>query len=128
MATKKQRRRRAKGQRHEYVWIDDEGNELDAEEAPPAKGESVKRASRLQRDPQAPSWNRTLKRGAIFAPIMFGTVFLLSPDLPLSTKITQTLLIVVVFVPFSYFLDRTFYRSAQRRAARREQSNGRRGS
>ena len=59
---------------------------------------------------------------------MFATVFLLSPDLPMTTKITQTLLIVAIFVPFSYFLDRFFYRSFQRRAERREQSDGRRGS
>ena len=41
------------------------------------------------------------------------------PDLPLATKLTQTLLIVAIFVPFSYFLDRFFYRSAQRRRAAR---------
>ena len=126
MATKKQRRRRAKEHRHEYVWVDDEGNEVEAPDEMPEKRET--RGSGPRRDPQEPSWQRSFRRGAIFAPIMFGTVFLLSPDLPVATKITQTLLIVVVFIPFSYFLDRTFYRSAQRRAARREQSSGRRGS
>jgi hypothetical protein len=126
MATKKQRRRRAKGHRHEYVWVDDEGNEVDAPDEATEKRES--RGSGSRRDPQEPSWQRSLRRGAIFAPIMFGTVFLLSPNLSLATKVTQTLLIVVVFVPFSYFLDRAFFRSAQRRAARREQSDGRRGS
>jgi hypothetical protein len=58
---------------------------------------------------------------------MFGTVLLLSPEQPMATKITQTLLIVAIFIPFSYFLDRFFYRTAQRRAAR-QQSDGRRGS
>jgi ferric-dicitrate binding protein FerR (iron transport regulator) len=129
MATKKQRRRRAKEQRHDYVWVDAEGNELDPEEATAAEKRAPQtRASTPRRDPQAPSWRRTFKRGAIFAPIMLATVFLLSPDLPLSQKLTQTLLIVAIFVPFSYFLDRFFYRSFQRRAERREQSNGRRGS
>ena len=131
MATKKQRRRRAKEQRHDYVWIDDEGNEVEPDgtpatrEAKEAKGQS---SSRLQREPQAPSWRRTLRRGAIFAPIMLGTVFLLSPDLPLQTKITQTLLLVAIFVPFSYFIDRLFYRSYLRRRARGDQAAGRRGS
>ena len=127
MANKKQRRRRAKEHRHEYVWVDDDGNELDV----PEGAASEKRESRARgprRDPQEPSWQRSFRRGAIFAPIMFGTVFLLSPDLPLATKVTQTLLIVTIFIPFSYFLDRAFYRSAQRRAARRNQSDGRRGS
>lgn len=69
-----------------------------------------------------------MKRGLVFAPIMFGTVYLLSPALPLATKIMQTLFIVAIFVPFSYFLDGVFYRSHRRRLARREQADGRRGS
>ncbi|HYI74673.1 MAG TPA: hypothetical protein VEW90_05315 [Gaiellaceae bacterium] len=120
MATKRQRRRRAKGKRHEYeyVWVDDDGNEVEPDDAAaPAKTKGGG-STRFERDPQAPSWRRTLRRGAIFAPIMFGTVFLLSPDLPTVTKITQTLLIVAIFVPFSYFIDNFFYRSAQRRRAR----------
>ena len=125
MATRKQRRRRAKEHRHEYVWIDDEGNEV---EAPDEAPEQESRARGPRRDPQEPSWQRSFRRGAIFAPIMFGTVFLLSPNLPLATKVTQTLLIVAIFIPFSYFLDRFFHRSSQRRSARRDQSDGRRGS
>ena len=126
MATKKQRRRRAKENRHDYVWLDGEGNEVEAPETSDEKGAT--RGSSGRRDPQAPSWQRTFKRGAIFAPIMFGTVLLLSPKVTLATKITQTLLIVAIFIPFSYVLDRFFYRSAQRRAARRDQSDGPRRS
>ena len=129
MATKKQRRRRAKEQRHDYMWVDAEGNEVDANEAGAEKVDAGGRTSgRFQREPQAPSWRRTFKRGAIFAPIMFGTIFLLSPDLPTVTKVTQTLLIVAIFVPFSYFIDRLFYRQAVRRRARGDQSAGRRES
>ena len=127
MATKKQRRRREKEQRHDYVWIDDEGNEVEPD-GTSAEGNAKRNVPRFERDPQAPSWQRTLKRGAIFAPIMFGTVFLLSPELPLATKLTQTLLIVAIFVPFSYFIDRFFYRAAQRRRARGDGSTGTRGS
>jgi hypothetical protein len=128
MATKKQRRRRAKEQRHDYVWVDDEGNEVEPDGTPRAEAKAVKSSPRFERDPQAPSWGRTLRRGAIFAPIMFGTVFLLSPDIPTSQKITQTLLIVAIFIPFSYFIDRFFYRSFQRRRARADQAPGKRGS
>lgn len=119
MATKKQRRRREKEQRHDYMWIDDEGNEVEPDGSSPAKEPGRRNEPRMQREPQAPSWRRTFKRGAIFAPIMFGTVFILSPDLPLTTKLTQTLLIVGIFIPFSYFIDRLFYRSFLRRQARR---------
>lgn len=128
MATRKQRRRRAKEQRHDYMWIDDEGNEVEPDGTPAERDTSGKPAARFQREPQAPSWRRTFRRGLIFAPIMFATVFLLSPDLPLATKVTQTLLIVAIFVPFSYFIDRLFYRSYLRRQGRSGQPTRRRGS
>jgi hypothetical protein len=128
MATKKQRRRRAKEQRHDYVWVDDEGNEVDPADVPDDKAHGSARQARGQRQPQAPSWTRTFKRALIFAPIMFGTVFLLSPNLATTTKITQTLLIVGIFIPFSYFIDRFLYRSFLRREGRTQQPAGRRGS
>ena len=131
MPTRKQRRRRDKEFRHEYVWEDAEGNELEPDEVPAHKAGATpgKRASAPSgRGPQPPSWRRTLKRGAIFAPIMLATVMLLSNDQTLGEQITQTLLIVAIFVPFSYLLDGLFYRSAKKRQARSEQSNGRRGS
>lgn len=130
MPTRKQRRRRAKEHRHEYVWEDAEGNEIDPSELPSPKAQSPRRAStsRPVREVQAPSWRRTLKRGLVFAPIMFATVFLLSPNLPLVTKITQTALIVAIFVPFSYLLDGVFYRAYKRRLVRRERADGGRGT
>jgi len=129
MATKKQRRRRAKEHRHDYVWIDESGNEIaePADAASKASGSQPARG-RGGRQPQAPSWRRSFKRGAIFAPIMLGTVMLLSNSVPLAQQITQTLLIVSIFIPFSYFLDRVFYRSAQKRAAKGVGAGGRRGS
>jgi hypothetical protein len=130
VATKKQRRRRAKEHRHEYVWEDEEGNELAPDEAPARKATAgePRRASRSAREPQAPSWHRTLKRGLIFAPIMFGTVLLLAPDDPMATKVTQTLIIVAIFIPFSYLLDTVFWRSYKRRLERQRGTTGRRES
>jgi hypothetical protein len=129
MPTRKQRRRRAKEQRHEYVWEDGEGNVLDPEEVSPEKGSSSRsNTPRPKREPQPPSWRRTFKRGLIFAPIMFATVLLLSSDITTTQQITQTALIVGIFVPFSYLLDGVFYRNYKRRLARSEQTNGRRGS
>ncbi len=128
MPTRKQRRRRAKGHRHEYVWADEEGNELESEEVPSRKREpdSGRRRARAAREPQAPSWQRTLKRAAVFAPVMFVTVMLLSGDQPLPAQLVQTAVIVAIFVPFSYFLDGLFWRSYKRRVER-EASAGRRG-
>ena len=46
-----------------------------------------------------------LKRGAIFAPIMFGTVLPAVAGPAARDKVTQTLLMLAIFIPFSYFLD-----------------------
>lgn len=129
MSTRKQRRRRAKEHRHEYVWEDGEGNELDPKDPSSPKEESRSRtaSSRPGKEPQPPSWRKTLKRGLIFAPIMFGTVMLLSNNITRTQQITQTALIVAIFIPFSYFLDGVFYRSHKKRLARRDQAE-RRGS
>ncbi len=129
MPTRKQRRRRAKEQRHEYVWEDEEGNELDSSELPERKAQSPTPRGRSGpgREPQTPSWRRTFRRALIFAPIMFITVMLLSSGLTLAQQLTQTALIVAIFIPFSYFLDGLFWRSYKRRAARQEQHGRGRG-
>ena len=130
MPTRKQRRRRAKEFRHEYVWEDAEGNELEPDEIGGKKRETQSQRSpaRSAREPQPPSWRRTLKRGLIFAPIMFVVVMLLGNDLSLAQQITQAAFIVGIFVPFSYLLDGLLWRSYKRRTTRREQSDGGRGS
>lgn len=122
MPNRKQRRRRAKEQRHEYVWADAEGNELESDEIPARKtasqtGRSV--SPRSTREVQPPSWRRTLKRGLLFAPVMFVVVMLLSSDLPLADQLIQTAFIVAIFIPFSYFLDGVMWRSFKKRENRR---------
>ena len=76
---------------------------------------------------QPPSWNRTLKRAAIFAPVMFLVVMLLSSDVSLASQIIQAGTIVAIFIPFSYFLDSIFWRQYKKRQDRQEGTAGRRG-
>jgi ferric-dicitrate binding protein FerR (iron transport regulator) len=130
MPSRRQRRRRAKESRHEYVWEDAEGNELEPDEVPARKAASEQRSrpARNPREPQAPSWQRTLKRALIFAPVMFVTVMLLSSDQTLSQQITQTAIIVAIFIPFSYLLDGVFWRSYKRRRDRQQGTSSRRES
>jgi hypothetical protein len=127
MPTRKQRRRRAKELRHEYVWEDEEGNELDPENVKERRSDSPSQRApaRAGREPQPPSWSRTLRRGAIFAPVMFVVVMLLSNDLTLVEQVLQAAFIVGIFVPFSYLLDGLMWRSYKRRAARRAADGGR---
>jgi hypothetical protein len=134
MATQKQRRRRAKEKRHAYdlVEIDAEGNEtvLSAselkDEAPAkqtanAKGDSrgAVKAKRGRGAPQPPTWGRVLKRGAIFAPIFLATVMLLAGNrLSFAGAVVQTLFLLAIFIPFSYFMDRLVWRSQEKRLAK----------
>jgi hypothetical protein len=127
MATKKQQRRRQKLQRHEYeeVYVDEEGNELAAEEAEELVGATTtRRAERAPKDRpttrsgrvlEPPSWRRTLRRSLIFFPLMLIVVFLLSPELPTATKVINTLVLMGFFIPFSYFMDAMMWRSYERR-------------
>jgi hypothetical protein len=138
VATQKQRRKRAKEKRHDYdlVEIDSEGNEI-VLTASDLKGESGSKSSsarpatkkrgtatpsnakRMRGTPQPPSWRRVAKRGALFAPIFLATVLLLSGDrLSFAGAVVQTLLLLAVFVPFSYFMDRLVWRSYEKRLAR----------
>ena len=102
-----------------------ESNEVSTTKSESRSGPTRSRSGKVV---QPPSWRRSLKRGGIFAPIMFATVLLLSPKLAISAKVAQTLFIVVVFVPFSYVLDGILYRSHLKRSAQRDRANGRRGS
>ncbi len=138
MATQKQRRRRAKEKRHDYdlVYIDEDGVEQPVErDDPPPKPSSrfgrgtaatetrkaapAGKTGRRGRIVQPPSWRKVLKRGAIFAPIFFATVMLLGGSkMTLQGAILQTALLMGVFIPFSYFMDRVVWRQQQKRLAR----------
>ena len=129
MASKKQIRRQQKLKRHEYeeVYVDEEGRELEPEEAEELLGSSAPKrakaakaqpASRGARTIEPPSMRRTLRRGLLFAPLMLVVVILLGADLTLAQQITQTIVLLVFFLPFSYFMDSMVYRSYQRRLAR----------
>ena len=57
-----------------------------------------------------------LKRGAIFAPIFFATVLLLGGDkITYAGAFVQSTLLLAVFIPFSYFMDRIVWRQQQKR-------------
>jgi hypothetical protein len=126
MPSRKQRRRRQKERRHEWeeVWVDDEGNEVDA---PPDDDDEISRngkraaaAPRRQaggRQVQPPSWRRVGKRGLIFAPIMFLTVTFIGAELTIGQKLFQTAFLLAFFLPFSYAIDALMYRMFVKRGA-----------
>jgi hypothetical protein len=138
MPSRKQRRRREKTRRHEYeyVYVDDEGREVAVEEVdlePPARRDGAardsgrKNGSRKDARPTPrrsggsaaravppPSWARVGKRAAIFGPIMFVTIAFLDRQAGLATQLLITGQMLVLFMPFSYLVDRMMYRRSLR--------------
>jgi hypothetical protein len=132
MPTKKQRRRRAKEQRHEYevVYLDAEGNEVevDADEVDSRpgqrrddRGDRKQPAGRASRrgvqPPDPPTWRRSARRSLILAPFFFA--FLLIIQRNLASAIIVGLFYAAVFVPFSYGIDKLVYRNQLKRLERR---------
>jgi hypothetical protein len=130
MATKKQRRRREKLQRHEYEYVveTEEGEEVvvdpprasrTPDAAPGQKklppGAIVDRRGRVV---QKPTWARALKRGAIFGPLLLLLMFALGGNISTSAKIVQAVLMLLIFLPMSYVTDLFIYRSVQKRQGR----------
>jgi hypothetical protein len=127
VATKKQRRRREKEQRHEYeiVYVDSEGREVDADPddlAPKGsrpKSQKQSRGGGRRRTLEPPSWRRSIRRGAIFGPLFLAMILLLNGGRQsLAFSVVNTLVLLAIFVPFSYFLDGVFWRSYQKRVSR----------
>ena len=128
MPSRKQRRRRAKERRHEYevVYVDDEGNEV---EAPPQvepkrerNGKTASRASskgsRGVREVSPPSWQRSVKRAGLFFPLFLVVFWLVNKKSPIFTKIWLAVFYAALFVPLTYMMDRMAYRTFLRRSGR----------
>ena len=112
------------------VYVDAEGNEVDPRR-PRTRSprERTRQGSRrrTQRPPAAARSSRrrgaARKRGLIFAPLMFVTVYPARRATYDQQKFVQTLVLLAIFLPFSYFMDTMSVRArtsgASQRAARR---------
>ena len=140
MATKKQRRRREKERRHEYetVYVDETGQEVEVEDEPEAKPRADRQTSGIKPTPGAkktatkpaarnervvnpPSWDRTLRRAAIFVPIMLLFLYFTKPKNFSTTGIVlQALFIIVLLILFMYGMDHFLYRSYLKRTGKRD--------
>jgi hypothetical protein len=143
MPTRKQRRREAKQKRHEYefVYVDDEGNEVDtppeeleaeskereerrngrAAPAKTGKGRPQQRGGRQARVPPPPSWERAARRSAILGAVVFVLFYMTGKGSNrLFAAIELAAIYTVLFVPFTYAIDRFAYRRWQAR----EQAGG----
>ena len=130
MPTRKQRRRRQKGLRHEYeyVYVDEEGRELevDPDEAddrsPRRNGKrdtkrpaQKSRQGRPVRPVAPPSWRRVGKRALLFGPLIFVAFSAINSGQPILGRLAVSALYTAFFVPLMYLMDRAMYRSYLRR-------------
>lgn len=129
MPSRKQRRRRNKERRHEHeiVYVDDEGREVEppSDEAAgdrargkngdgkPARGKSRRGAGR---EYQPPSWKRSLRRALLFFPLFFIVFSLVNKRGAVESRLLASLAYSALFVPLTYMMDRTAYRTYLRRS------------
>ncbi len=130
MPTRKQRRRREKDFRHDVrvFEVDEEGNEvplaeLRSSEERPEKAKQPQQQlrntkGRTLRVPPEPSWERALKRGGLMGGAMLLAFIFLFKSAPLGLRIAWGAFYAAAFVPLTYWIDRTAYRSYQKRVAR----------
>jgi hypothetical protein len=127
MPSRKQRRKREKLQRHEYEYVlEDEDGELTSAErlseldvpkpkrqADPGSrnGELIDRRGRVV---PKPSLERVLRRGALFAPLVFAFVYFTDGG-SLTAILFSTAIILSFLLPFMFLVDSVVYRMAQKR-------------
>ena len=142
MPTRKQRRRRDKTFRHEYetVLVEADGTErpLDEEELrteretraeskssskpAPAKNGRQRGSGRPAREVAPPSWHRAIRRGGIMGGLMLLAFVFLFKNSPLPVRLAWGALYAVAFIPLTYWVDRTTYRTYQRRLEKQAQN------
>jgi len=130
MPTRKQRRREAKSKRHEYefVYVDDEGHEVEApaeeREAVPKSRNGSKPAAKKSstpartrgRVPPAPSWQRASRRSVVLGAVVFILFsFAAKGSNRYLTALVPAVIYTVLFIPFTYAIDRFAYRRYQAR-------------
>jgi hypothetical protein len=135
MPTRKQRRRQQKTRRHEweYVYVDDEGNEVEVDpeqlsaskngKAQPRERKSQTRAAagrsgRTGRTIEPPSWRRVGRRALLIGPVVVVAMLLLNRNLPMLERVVPAIIMLAFFLPFSYFTDSLAYRMYRRRIDR----------
>ncbi len=134
MPTRKQRRRRSKDFRHDVrvFEVDEEGNEVPIAElrardekptaAGAAKGKPKQpartKSGRAVREVSPPSWERAFKRGGLMGALMLVAFLFLFKSAPIGLRVAWGAFYALAFIPLTYFIDRTAYRTYLRRVAR----------
>ena len=82
-----------------------------------AKGSGSK--GRVVREPPQPSWRRAVRRGGVMGAAMLLAFLFLFKSSPIGLRVVWGLFYAVAFIPLTYWIDRTAYRSYLRRTAKK---------
>jgi hypothetical protein len=132
MPTRKQRKRRAKDFRHDMrvFEVDGEGNEVPLaelrtpdERKPKAKQQqqAKSKSGRPIRVPPQPSWQRAMRRGGMMGGLMLVAFLFVLKNGPLPQRLGIGVFYGLAFIPLTYWIDRTAYRTYQRRLAKQSE-------
>ena len=123
MPTRKQRRRREKDFRHDVrvYEVDERGTRSRSpscgrRRSREAEGKTTQkggRPARVQRVSDPPSWDRAFKRGGMMGVLMIVVLYFLQGPVGSAFGVVYG----AMFVPLTYWLDRTKYRMDLKRAA-----------
>jgi hypothetical protein len=131
--SRKQRRRREKLKRHEYEYVieTETGEEIPVESprerektkdggSTAARGKTRAPVTRRGREVPEPSFRRTLRRGAIFAPLIAVLIYVTTPeeDRTVVAIVFNVVILLAFFLPFSYLIDVLIHRAVKRRRER----------
>jgi hypothetical protein len=128
MPTRKQRRRRAKDFRHDMriFEVDAEGNEVpladlrtpEERKPKPKQQQQQSKGGRPLREPPQPSWQRAIRRGGTMGALMLVAFVFVIRSGPMAQRIGIGVFYGLAFIPLTYWIDRTAYRTYQRRLAK----------
>lgn len=117
MATKKQQRRREKLQRHEYVYVDEEGNEVEPPAVTKPADSSAKASSkpaassRGRKAPKPPTWTRALKWAGTYTAFMLVFSVATTKKGSALPSVLFALVVGILIIPAFYWMHRFQYRA-----------------
>lgn len=108
--TKKRRKRKHRGT--QAGTIEARGRTSRAVSAGSPKKSAMER--RAERMAKPPTWRGSLNRAAIAA-LLFGVVVILAFGQPVASGVTLAVVMIVIYLPMTYYMDLFLYRRHQRR-------------
>jgi hypothetical protein len=77
----------------------------------------------VEKTPRVPSWRRAIRRGGTMGSLMLLAFLFILKNGPLPQRIGIGLAYGLAFIPLTFWIDRTAYRTYRRRLAKAAEKN-----